>query len=50
MEVLIWVPDVGGTTGWFIGSKNMWRWAFSGEIVELNVTHWMPLPDPPNEE
>ena len=31
---------------WYIGNGK-WRETEYGEIVELRITHWMPLPEPP---
>lgn len=35
LEVMRWREDAG-----------MWEW-WDGDIDDLNVTHWMPLPEPP---
>lgn len=38
--------------GMYIGNINnseTWREAERGELMELPVTHWMPLPVPPRE-
>ncbi len=34
---------------WHIG-HGRWRHSWSAEAIELNVTHWMPLPEQPKEE
>ena len=33
-------------------SKNSWKWGRDGEFITLvfDITHWMPLPEPPKEE
>lgn len=32
-------------------SKNSWKWGRDGEFITLvfDITHWMPLPEPPKE-
>lgn len=31
--------------------SNEWVWLFNGEFKYFNdITHWMPLPEPPKEE
>lgn len=34
-------------SAWYSDADNLWRYAFTAEIVTHKVTHWMPLPDPP---
>lgn len=34
---------------WYIGFGK-WRECQYGEIVEITITHWMPLPEPPKED
>ena len=31
---------------WATGYQEIWRWKYSGS----EITHWMPLPEPPKEE
>lgn len=31
---------------WATGYKEIWRWKYSGS----EITHWMPLPEPPKED
>ena len=31
---------------WATGYQTIWRWKYSGS----EITHWMPLPEPPKEE
>jgi hypothetical protein len=33
----------------YIGNPGRWRVAWNHEFLELPVTHWMPLPEPPKE-
>ena len=33
----------------YIGNPGKWRQAWNHEFLELPVTHWMPLPEPPKE-
>lgn len=50
VEVLVFVPGIGREIAWLCKPKGFWRWVYSGDIIELDVTHWMPLPSPPGEE
>lgn len=50
VEVLVFVPDVGCEVAWLCGSTGFWRWVWTGESIINDVTHWMPLPEPPGEE
>lgn len=34
----------------YIGIPGKWRQAWNHEFLELPVTHWMPLPEPPKGE
>lgn len=34
---------------WYLGNGH-WRETWKGDMVDCNVTHWMPLPEPPKEE
>lgn len=34
---------------WYLGNGH-WREVWRGDMIENNVTHWMPLPEPPKEE
>lgn len=34
---------------WYLGNGH-WRETWKGNMVESDVTHWMPLPEPPKEE
>lgn len=31
------------------GRKHEWFWTDRDEFFDFNVTHWMPLPQPPKE-
>lgn len=42
----VYTPDYGVDIGSYIGAAN--RWLCMG--MPCNVTHWMPLPEPPKEE
>lgn len=38
---------------WYIGNikgENKWRVCWNGDMLESNVTYWMPLPEPPKSE
>ena len=32
---------------WYLGNGH-WRETWRGDMIESDVTHWMPLPEPPN--
>ena len=34
---------------WYLGNGH-WRETWRGDMIESDVTHWMPLPEPPKEE
>jgi len=34
---------------WFLGNGH-WRETWRGDMIESSVTHWMPLPEPPEEK
>lgn len=34
----------------YIGIPGKWRQAWNHDFLELPVTHWMPLPEPPQKE
>lgn len=34
---------------WYLGNGH-WRETWRGDMIESDVTHWMPLPQPPEEE
>ena len=45
---------VGGRTGdgddWFIGNARiMWDYSYNLQFTSDDVTHWMPLPSPPED-
>ena len=33
---------------WYLGNGH-WRETWRGDMIESDVTHWMPLPQPPRE-
>lgn len=38
-----WVLEMNGYTGG-------WEWTLDGGEVEVTITHWMPLPEPPEDK
>lgn len=42
----VYTPDYGVDIGNYMGAAN--RWLCMG--MPCNVTHWMPMPEPPKEE
>ena len=46
INYLVYSPDYGVDVGNYIKSAK--RWVCMG--LPMNVTHWMPLPEPPEEE
>lgn len=43
---LTYIPDYGVGIGYYV--KPLDKWVRNGTFV--NVTHWMPMPEPPEEE
>ena len=48
-DVLIHTKDYAITTGCYIRSSGEW-WRTGNPCSRYTVTHWMPLPEPPEEE
>lgn len=48
-DVLIHTEDYAITTGCYIRSSGEW-WRTGNPCSRYTVTHWMPLPEPPEEE
>lgn len=47
IDVLVWIPKDGWQEiGWYEVINNKW---FNGDGEEIIPTHWMPLPEPPEE-
>lgn len=46
--VLVMIYDGGIGFGWH--KKGAWEWVDTFESGPANVTHWMPLPEPPTEK
>ena len=51
-DVLIFYDKHGGEygIGWFSCENHDPYWVMGGAMLPYNVTHWMPLPEPPKGE
>ena len=49
-DVLAYVCGGGVTLAWYSASADLWcatAYSANGRVKKGEVTHWMPLPDPP---
>lgn len=42
--------DKGQQVLWYCGGSGTWRSVWNADKIESEVTHWMPLPEPPATE
>lgn len=51
LVVAYWHEKYQVLIGWFSPNGKVWRVTTpNGEMTDVSVTHWMPLPEPPKEE
>jgi hypothetical protein len=54
-EVLVYVKgdfdnSIPFITTAYINSDHDWESDYDGEVIDSKITHWMPLPEPPEKE